>query len=172
MGQIERSKNVEGLVDAFLASAALRSAGAELRIAGQPGNATGRVRERLRGADAERVRMLGYVDDPTLARLYRDCTAFVFPSLVEGFGLVLLEAMAHGAPVIAAHATAVPEVVGDAALLLPPGDTAALGGAMEALLHDDALRHALIRKGHGRVARFTWRNTATRTLAVYRELQP
>jgi glycosyltransferase involved in cell wall biosynthesis len=170
VGQLERSKNVEGLVEAFCASDALRRAGVELRIAGRRGNAAERIERRIPQHDAGRVKLLGYVDDESLSQLYSRCVAFVFPSLVEGFGLVLLEAMAHGAPVVALRTAAIPEVVGDAALLIDPHDASGLRDAMERLFRDAPLREQLRRRGHQRVRRFSWQETARQTLAVFREV--
>ncbi len=172
VGQIERSKNVEALVEAFLRSDVLAAGGVELYLVGTPGNATPAV-ERIVSANRERsrrIRTLGYVAVDRLPGLYANALAFVFPSLVEGFGLVLLEAMAYGAPVIAMRTAAIPEVVGDAALLLEPGHGEAMQQALESIYTDEGLRDRLRRLGRQRVAEFTWERTARKTFAAFEEL--
>lgn len=166
VGKVERSKNVEGLVSAFLTSDRLAELGARLLIAGSIGNAEEDVRRLIEASPRGRIERLGFVEPDELRRLYRTCTAFVFPSLVEGFGLVLLEAMAHGAPVIAMRATAVPEVVGDAGLLVEPGDGVGLMQAMEQVVCDPKLQNDLRAKGYRRVGEFSWRRAAAETLAI------
>jgi len=116
-----------------------------------------------------RVVFTGPVSDAELRALYAGASAFVFPSRSEGFGLPPLEAMALGAPVVCAHAASLPEVVGDAALLVPPGDAAALARTLARVLDDPALRERLSRAGRERAAQFTWERTAAATVAVYRE---
>jgi glycosyltransferase involved in cell wall biosynthesis len=118
---------------------------------------------------SERVRMLGYVPDADLPALFSACRAFVFPSLYEGFGLPPLEAMACGAPVVAVGASAVPEVVGDAGILVAPGDVAALTQALTALATIGELAAELREKGRRRCAQFSWERAAGQTLAVYEE---
>jgi glycosyltransferase involved in cell wall biosynthesis len=169
VGQLERSKNVEGLIEAFSASEALRAAGVELRIVGKPGNAGERIAALTRRLGDPRVKLLGYVPEDRLSELYAGCLAFVFPSLIEGFGLVLLEAMAHGAPVIAMRTSAIPEVVDDAGCLIDPAQPEALRQAMELLHADDGLRQRLRERGYARLKRFSWTEAARSTLAIYRE---
>ncbi len=111
----------------------------------------------------------GYVDDGELAALYRDATALVFPSRYEGFGLPALEAMAAGGRVVCADASSLPEVVGNAALLFPWDDAAALARQLSRVLHDGALRHSLTAAGAVQARRFSWEKTARETLAVFGE---
>ncbi|HEX4868978.1 MAG TPA: glycosyltransferase family 1 protein, partial [Acidimicrobiales bacterium] len=114
-----------------------------------------------------RVELAGHVDDEQLACLYRSAEAFVFPSLFEGFGLPVVEAMASGTPVVTTTAGALPEVAGDAAVLVPPADSEALAAGIEAARRDhDALRTA----GLANAARFRWDALAARTAEVYREV--
>jgi alpha-1,3-rhamnosyl/mannosyltransferase len=128
------------------------------------------LRKRLRKARvADRVRILGWVDDATLDGLYRAADCFVFPSLAEGFGLPVLEAMLRGTPVACSNATSLPEVAGDAALLFDPLDVEAIAVAVRRILEDNALADRLRRAGLDRAKRFTWKETARRTLESYRK---
>jgi glycosyltransferase involved in cell wall biosynthesis len=115
----------------------------------------------------DRVEFRGYVPQEELAALYRGAACLVFPSRYEGFGLPALEAMASGTPVVATTAGALPEVAGDAAILVGERDPAALAGGIERALAD---RDRLVRAGLERARLYTWAETARRTLAVYREL--
>ncbi|MEJ2744240.1 MAG: glycosyltransferase family 1 protein [bacterium] len=115
------------------------------------------------------VKRLGYVSREAMPAIYSAALFFVFPSLYEGFGLPPLEAMACGLPVICSNAPSLPEVVGDAALLIPPRDAARMAGEMRKLIDDEALRQELIKKGLARAKRFTWSDTARLTLDAYRE---
>jgi alpha-1,3-rhamnosyl/mannosyltransferase len=108
-----------------------------------------------------------YVPIADLPALYAGATCFVFPSLYEGFGLPILEAMAAGTPVVAARAGSIPEVAGDAALLVDARIPEELATAMEALLTDPSLRERLIAQGRARAATFGWNSVASQTLAVY-----
>jgi alpha-1,3-rhamnosyl/mannosyltransferase len=121
-------------------------------------------------ADPARVRFLGPIDEADLPALYSAALAFVFPSRYEGFGLPVLEAMACGTPVICGNTSSLPEVVGDAALLIDPADVSALVEALQRLLDDPALRQQLSARGLERAARFSWGRAAAETLAVYRRV--
>ncbi|HHH42326.1 MAG TPA: glycosyltransferase family 1 protein [Chloroflexi bacterium] len=116
-----------------------------------------------------RVRFLGWVAEADLPGLYSLADLVVLPSLVEGFGLPALEAMACGTPVLAAATSSLPEVVGEAGVLVDPHDVSAMAGALRGLLHDEALRCRLSEMGRQRAATFTWAATAQRTLEVYEE---
>lgn len=119
---------------------------------------------------ADRVRWLGAVDDAALAAAYRRATVLVLPSLHEGFGFPAVEAMRLGLPVAATDATALPEVVGDAGLLLPPSDAPAWTDALAALLADGARRRALAERGILRARALTWAAAARATAACYEEV--
>ena len=115
---------------------------------------------------SQRVRFPGYVDQQDLPALLGGASALLMPSLYEGFGLPVLEAMACGTPVICSNTSSLPEVAGDAALLVDPLDVQGLVDAMAKLLSDDALRQDLVRRGFAQAARFSWAETARQALAV------
>jgi glycosyltransferase involved in cell wall biosynthesis len=116
----------------------------------------------------EAVIRLGPVSEELLVSLYRCALALVYPSLYEGFGLPALEAMACGTPVIASRAASIPEVVGDAAILLDPMDVAAWTDAIVTVINDDGRREQMRSAGLARASGFTWARTARRTLQAYR----
>ena len=117
---------------------------------------------------AEHMRFLGWLSDQELEDLYRSADAFVFPSLSEGFGLPVLEAMARGVPVATSGRTSLAEVAGEAALLFDPDDEGSIADAIDRLLHEEGLSARLAGAGLGRAARFTWDAAAELTVASYR----
>lgn len=123
-------------------------------------------RNRLEG----RVFLLGFVEDHWLPLLYRQSLGLLFPSLGEGFGLPVVEAMACGTPVVAFANSSIPEVAGDAAWLVPTNDLAAFVEAMKVLAANPEKRQELVAKGIARAQRFTWENTARAVLSVYRQV--
>jgi glycosyltransferase involved in cell wall biosynthesis len=116
---------------------------------------------------SDSVILTGYVPETDLPALYSGALCFIYPSYFEGFGLPPLEAMQCGAPVIVGDRTSLPEVVGDAGLLVDPFDVEALAKAIETLIGDSSLRAKLRVKGLARSKLFNWRETARQTLAVY-----
>jgi glycosyltransferase involved in cell wall biosynthesis len=118
---------------------------------------------------AEDVILTGYVADEDLPALYRAAAAFVYPSIFEGFGLPPLEAMACGTPVITSNTSSLPEVVGDAAVLIDPYDEQKLANALLRIVNDELLRVRLRKQGIEQVKKFTWRAAAEKTLQLYRE---
>ena len=139
-----------------------------LILAGPPGWRNREIHERIAGA-APRVRYLGCLPDEDLAAVMAGCGALVFPSLYEGFGLPVLEAMACGVPVVTSRGGALEEVAGDAALLVDPQDHESIARGIENVLDDAARRETLVRKGLARAAQFTWERTARETLRVYEQ---
>jgi alpha-1,3-rhamnosyl/mannosyltransferase len=113
---------------------------------------------------------LGWVDEADKPALYAGAAVFLYPSLYEGFGLQSLEALACGAPVICAHTSSLPEVVGAAAFTLPPEDAAAWADAVRAVLSDDARRAVMRERGIAQAQKFAWARCAEETLAVYNEI--
>ncbi len=116
----------------------------------------------------DQVLLCGPVSDDDLEQLYTHARVFVFPSLVEGFGLTVLEAMAHSLPVVVSHCTSLPEVVGEAGVILPPDAPAAWAEAIERLLREPAYYQALATQARRRAAHFTWERTAQQALACFR----
>jgi glycosyltransferase involved in cell wall biosynthesis len=116
------------------------------------------------------VRWIGYIDEQDKPSLYRLADVYVFPSMYEGFGLMPLEAMASGTPVVANDVSSIPEVVGDAAYLVENGSARAMAGAIIALLLQKPFRESLINQGLARATHFSWRKTAKETLAVYEQV--
>jgi alpha-1,3-rhamnosyl/mannosyltransferase len=116
------------------------------------------------------VRPLGYVDDADLPALYAGALALVYPSIYEGFGLPPLEAMACGTPVIVSNRSSLPEVVGDAGILVEPEDETAIASALERLRDDPAYRAERSQAGLARASMYSWDRTARETLAVYRRV--
>src|SRR2546423_378206 len=158
----EPRKNLGVLLDAF---DRLTDYDGSLVVVGEIGWKSEAIVPRLRG---KRVVHLDYLDAPRLATVYRDAEAFVLPSIYEGFGFPLLEAMAHGVPSIAADSSSLPEIGGDAALYFDPHDARELEQQLRRVLTDDALRASLAERGRARAAEFSWERAANETLAVLR----
>jgi glycosyltransferase involved in cell wall biosynthesis len=175
VGVLQPRKNLRALAEAFGKMKSRTALPHLLVLAGKTGWGTEEaiLREcasRFGGASAaEDVVLPGYIPDDALPALYRASSVFAYPSLYEGFGLPPLEAMACGVPVLSSNRPAMPEVVGDAALTVDPGDTDAWAEALARILTDEALREKLIAAGGVRAHAFTWADTAERTMAVYRE---
>ena len=169
-GRLNRRKNLERLL---LAYARLRSGGAPdapLVIGGKPDYGVDQVLRRAKlSGDASGVRFVGLIPDADLPAFYSAAGCFVYPSLFEGFGLPLLEAMACATPVVTSDRTALPELVGDAGLLIDPESVDALAAAIARVLGDAALARELGARGLERSRRFSWREAARRTSQVYRE---
>jgi len=163
---IEPRKNLDVLLDAY---ARLRAGGAydgALVVVGRVGWKAEATRERLR---AEGVHHLDYLPAGQLAAVYRGAELFVFPSIYEGFGFPLLEAMAYGVPSIAARSSSLPEIGGDAALYFEPDDAKGLEAQIGRVLTDAALREQLATAGPLRATQFRWDVAAEQTLAVLRK---
>jgi glycosyltransferase involved in cell wall biosynthesis len=140
----------------------------ELVIAGRPGWAYGDTLQRISAEPG--VRYLGHVDEPTLSALYESASVLAFPSLYEGFGLPLLEAMAHGLPAVVGAAGALPELALGAAIAVKPDDVDAIAGALERLLSDEKLRVKLGEEGKLRAANYTWDRAAEQTLEILHQI--
>ncbi|MEX2273449.1 MAG: glycosyltransferase family 1 protein [Vicinamibacterales bacterium] len=170
-GNIKPHKNVDRVIEAF---ARLKKRGFEnlkLVIIGDEISKYPQLRRAVHRHQLHKhVRFLGFVPDATLAILYRLADVFVFPSLYEGFGLPPLEAMASGTPVVTSNVSSLPEVVGDAALLVDPHDAEAIAAATERILTDGPLRRSLVQKGLARAHDFSWERSVRRIRDVYLEV--
>jgi glycosyltransferase involved in cell wall biosynthesis len=156
-------KNLARLIEAFPVYDR-QGASLPLVVVGLGGRAE---REIERASQARDVRVLGWVSDEVLAALYRNAVALAFPSLYEGFGLPIIEAMAFGTPVLTSNFGAMAEVAGNAAELVDPHDVAAIRAGLERIVQDDARAAALRRLGRERASAFSWKSTAERMYAVY-----
>jgi glycosyltransferase involved in cell wall biosynthesis len=167
VGAIQTRKNIGRLVEAF----ETLDATWRLVLAGSFGYGSEGIRRQIAGSPAGgRIQVLGYIPASELAAWYARASVFAFPSLDEGFGMPLLEAMAVGTPVVTSNVSALPEVAGDAALLVNPQDVEAIAGALHQLAEDRELRDDLARKGRARVATFTWEKAVRETWDVYRQV--
>jgi len=170
-GNIKPHKNVDRLIEAYSILRRRGIVGVKLLIIGDEISKYPNLRRLVHRFQLhQHVRFLGFVPEATLSALYRLASVFVFPSLYEGFGLPPLEAMAAGAPVITSNVSSLPEVVGDAAVLIDPMDAGAIAEAMGRVLADADLRADLIRRGHERVKAFSWERSVSRVHEVYAEL--
>jgi glycosyltransferase involved in cell wall biosynthesis len=168
VGAVERQKRLESLMQA--AARALEAGLIDaVVLAGEEGRGADNVRRVVAELGiGERVKFLGYVPQEFIASLFTLARCAVYPSWYEGFGMPVLEAMACGTPVIASNASSLPEVGGDAAVLLPPGDVGAMAKALEQLLTDERARSDRVRLGLARARRFTWEACAAFHVEVYR----
>ncbi|MGB7622987.1 MAG: glycosyltransferase family 1 protein [Terriglobia bacterium] len=170
VGTTEPRKNILRLVSAFRALEQ-RGLKHKLVIVGERGWLSDPLyefveRERLK----DRVLFTGYVNDQDLPPLYAGATVFAFPSLYEGFGLPVVEAMACGAPTITSNRSSLPEVAGDAALLVDPENEAEIQGALKRLLEDEPLRKELSKRAIEQSRKFSWEQSARETLKVYKKI--
>lgn len=156
VGTVQPRKNYVRLIQAF---AQLPDPQLQLVIAGAPGWLYQEVMAEAE-KHGDRVRILGFVEERDLPALYRNAVLFAFPSLYEGFGLPVLEAMACGTPVVCSNASSLPEVAGEAALLVDPFDTDGLAQAMALVLTDADRRQEMTARGLAQAARFTWERAA------------
>lgn len=171
-GPMELRKNVPTLVRAFAILKAEKRIPHRLVLSGNKGGGLyDEITEIIRTLGLEKdVIFTGYVSDEDLPYLYNGASVFAFPSFYEGFGLPPLEAMACGCPVVTSNTSSLPEVVGDAGLMVDPDRPEELAEAMGRILEDSGLRSELRERGLRRAAEFSWRRCAEETLAVYREL--
>jgi glycosyltransferase involved in cell wall biosynthesis len=167
VGTVQRRKNLIRLIEAFEAL----PAGWKLVLAGGSGYGSEEVRARLdRSPRRSDIEMPGYVTPAELEALYERAAIFAFPSLGEGFGIPVLEAMVRGIPVVTSDRTATAEVAGEAALKVNPLDTSAIAGALERIIQSEQLQAELRHAGVAQAAKFTWEEAVARTRAVYASL--
>jgi glycosyltransferase involved in cell wall biosynthesis len=169
VGTAEPRKDLPGLVRAF-SDVAASHADVFLVLAGPPGWGDAALEEAVVASPARgRIVRTGWVEDRDLAALYERASVLAYPSLYEGFGFPPLQAMRAGVPVVATRAGSVPEVVGDSALLVDPGDVAGLAAALERCLADDSARRALVAAGTAWAARFSWESCGSGLEQMYRD---
>lgn len=167
LGSLEPRKNLPAVLEAWrLLPEDLRRE-YPLVVAGASGWKNRALKKLLAQARSEGVRLIGYVEPHALPLVYASAAVFVCPSLHEGFGMPVLEAMAAGAPVVASNTSSLPEVAGDAALLVDPHSRAELARSMERILTDRDLAASLVEKGRQRARQFTWDRTADATRAFF-----
>jgi glycosyltransferase involved in cell wall biosynthesis len=166
VGNLQPRKNLVRLLEAFKELVGPPGHDVDLVIVG-PRHFRAEEAVAASAAVAERVRFTGYVTDRQLAAFYKCSTAFVFPSLYEGFGLPALEAMSHGVPVVCSNAGSLPEVCGDAALLFDPLSVEAIIETVDEVLRDGELRKRMSAAGLARAREFSWSKSAEMTLAAY-----
>jgi len=171
VGTLEPRKNLLTLLKAFRQIIRQTSLRPQLVIAGGEGWLMDETFSFIKHSGiGDRLRLTGYLDDHELRALYSACCVFVYPSLYEGFGLPPLEALACGAPVVAGRVPALQEVLGNAARLVDPLNVEALAASIVDLMENDEERHRLASNGPKQAAKFSWAETARRTLQVYRDL--
>ncbi|AVO48662.1 glycosyltransferase family 1 protein [Melaminivora suipulveris] len=168
VGTVEPRKNLDRLLDAYAALPEQLRRHHPLVMAGSPGWNSEHTHARMQqAASAGWLRYLRYVPQADLPALYAGALLFVYPSLYEGFGLPVLEAMASGTPVVTSHASSLPEVAGDAALLFEPHDSAALAEVLARALQDRQWRELARRAGLVRASQFSWARCIQATVQVY-----
>ncbi len=167
VGAAQPRKNVQRVVEAFL-RVAQQHPGCQMIFAGRWTRTLSRLQVTYSDAfESKRIMVMGYLSDDELSCLYTGCVGFVFPSLYEGFGIPVMEAMQCGAPVITSNTSCLPEVAGDAALLVDPTATEQIADAMRKILENPSLRESLVQRGFLRARQFTWQATASATAQAY-----
>jgi glycosyltransferase involved in cell wall biosynthesis len=171
VGVIEPRKNLNRLIEAFEILKARHGSPHRLVLAGKRGwLSEGIYRRAASSPFRSDIVFSGFVPESDLPALYSAADILAYPSLYEGFGLPPLEAMACGTPVVVSNSSSLPEVVGEAALMVEPEDTEGLADAMSTLLFDQDIRRRMVEAGLQQASGFTWRAAAERMLAIYRRL--
>ncbi len=166
VSSLEPRKNIDLLIEALQTS----NTDIPLVLAGWHGWGDKKWLEKIKETDLKnRIYVIGHVPDDDLKAIYNGAAALVYPSLYEGFGLPIVEAMACGCPVICSNKASMPEVAGDAAILIDPSKSDELAHAIETVVHDTEIRNNLVKRGFKQAAGFTWDNTARKTLEVFKK---
>jgi glycosyltransferase involved in cell wall biosynthesis len=166
IGTLEPRKNLKTLLQSYLTLSPETRKKHKLVIAGKKGWLAQDIEHLIRDNQTD-VLYLGYIPEEQLPSLYRGALFFVYPSYYEGFGLPILEAMNCGTPVITANTSSMPEIAGDAALFFNPDKYSELVYAMNLLIHDEELREELRKRGIAQALKYSWENTAKKTLKIY-----
>ena len=165
LGTLEPRKNVEGIISAF---EQITDSGYSLVIGGGKGWLYRKIYKKAsRSSAKDKIKFIDYVDPADRSALYQLADLFIWPSFYEGFGFPPLEAMSVGCPVITSTNSSLPEVVGDAAILVDPYNVKEITSAMNQILIDDQLRQNLINKSYQQVKKFDWQNTAKEILNIF-----
>ena len=171
LGTIEPRKNIQGLMKAYAKLCEETSFNHDLVLAGDIQWKSGGLKNLIKDLRfVDRVRFIGYVDETDLANLYNLADIFVYPSFYEGFGLPIIEAMACGVPVVTSNTSSLPEIAGNAAVLIDPHSIDDLAQGIKRVLSDNELRQNLIRSGLERAKLFTWEKCAREIMKVFKEL--
>jgi len=171
VGTLFPHKNLHFLIRVFAQVAKWHSDTRLVVVGKDVNNVTISLKEQAQALGVlDNIEFRGYVSDTELMELYQNASVFVFPSLIEGFGLPVLEAMAHSIPVVASNRTSVPEIVGDAGIILDPKDEIVWANTIIELLEDKNLRHEMAVKGKERASKFTWRRSAEIALNCFHEV--
>lgn len=170
-GNLCRRKNQAALVRVYSRLAQARKIDCDLVLAGKATDSANEILAEVRRSGlVDRVHVIGYVSQQNLLALYNAAIFSVYLSRYEGFGLPILESMACGTPCLTSNTSCMPEVAGDAALLVDPNDDESIYSGLSRMIEDDTLRAALRRAGFERASRFTWRRAALETMDVYRQV--
>jgi glycosyltransferase involved in cell wall biosynthesis len=171
LGTLQPRKNFVRLIHAYHQLRERHDIPHQLVIGGGRGWLDQEIDEAIEGLGLENaVRLAGFIAEKDLPALYHGADVFAFPSLYEGFGIPVLEAMACGTPVVTSTTSSLPEVAGDAALLVEPTNVEALSHALDRLIHEESLRDSLIERGYRQITRFSWHDSARRLLEVYNQI--
>lgn len=172
VGTVEPRKNIESLLKAYALLKKQSNFNCHLLIAGMRGWKNSKIFNTHYTLNLmEQVKFLGYVPDEDMPKLYSGAMAFVFPSLYEGFGIPLLEAMACGTPVVVSNTSTMPEVVGNAGIYIDPYNIENIAQGIYSIVSNKSVRQKLISIGFQRVKQFTWRKTAESTLKVFEKIK-
>ena len=170
LGTFRPHKNLAGLLEGFKRVIADLPADKKLVVSGSsPVSPELKATVDSINRDGERIVFTGYLSSADVRRHYAQADAFVFPSLAEGFGLPVLEAFHYGVPLLCSDRTSLPEIAGEAALYFDPADPGSIGRAILRFYRQPGLREELVARGRERLREFSWRQTAERTLAIYRQ---
>lgn len=174
VGTFKERKNVLNIVKSFALFSKKDPYGYALVLAGKSSKSSEYMRSILRVIKKEniedRVIFIGHISDNELVFLYKNATALVFPSLLEGFGLPVLEAMSCGVPVITSTVSSLPEVAGDAALLVDPYSIEEIAESMRVIIENESLRNELIKKGYEQIKNFSWEKAANEMTSIIRSI--
>ena len=166
VGSAYPHKNLENLILAFQKM----NSDCQLVLVGKKNRFYQELEDNIPDNLKSRIILTDYLPDEKLASLYQSAKLYVFPSLIEGFGLPPLEAQSYGLPVVSSNATCLPEILGESAMYFNPNNIEDMAGKMDLVLKDESLRQELREKGYGNLKRFSWKKTALQTLEIYSSL--